>query len=94
MHCHALFRAEKLPPRAVQESKAVANVRVSVKAVRNVMGAARYVVKSTRNPKKFPELPPLGRARLVFVSQDFLTAPFCVLEEQIRDERAERRVLP
>lgn len=70
---------------AVRGAAEVANVLVTLKPVGNAIGAAKYILKDIRDPRKQPELPPKGfRRRLIRTSRGFLTAPLKELWKQVQ----------
>lgn len=96
-HAHALIRVGGSMPRrkmrrAVREAKGVAGLRVSVRPIRNVMGAANYIFKHTRRPERKAELTPQSfRGRMFTASKGFLTKPFDELWREVKETNRKLR---
>jgi hypothetical protein len=93
-HAHALIRVEgKLTRQAIRAAKRLAGLRVSVKRIRNSIGAVRYVFKDMRS-KKAELTPRKFKGRVFTMSQAFLIKPWTELWKEFREESKARRQSP
>ena len=91
VHDHALIRADRVSRRAVRRSKLLAGVRASVRPVRSVFAACRYLVKHGRWSSKAEVVPKDFSDKLFTSSRKFLVRAFADLWKELRGERSGKR---